>query len=271
MKKAMKLFGLRDDIPFPKFSYLTMQRKKVKPEPGIRKAVFFHGCYLNGNAPDTGRDIITVMQSLGVEVLVPDQVCCGLPALGNGNEKKAKSFAEKNAEIFAEYINDGYDILYSCTSCGHTLIHSYPDLVKSKKGKLISENSWNIYEYLEKLIQEGQITLNKSEVKKKIAYHVPCHLKGTGKPYPAVNLFRSIPGIELYAMDENCCGFSGSYGFKQKNCQTTDKLGRIAVKALLEVEPDLIISDCGACRMQIENFTDVKVSDPIEILKDSLK
>ncbi|MDA3810061.1 MAG: anaerobic glycerol-3-phosphate dehydrogenase subunit C [Spirochaetaceae bacterium] len=269
VKKMMKVFGLRDDIPFPKFSYLTMQRKKVPPREGIRKAVFFHGCYLNGNAPDTGRDIISLIQSLGIEVFVPPQVCCGLPALGNGNEKKAKSFAERNAKIFTEKVEQGYDILYSCTSCGHTLIHSYPELL-GEKGKLIADNSWNIYEYMEMLLEKGQINPEHSVVKKRVAYHIPCHLKGTGKPYPVLNIFRSIPGIELFISDENCCGFSGSYGFKKKNRETTDKLGRIAVNALLEFKPDVIISDCGACRMQIENFTDIRVCDPADIMKESL-
>lgn len=269
VKKMMKLIGLRDDIPFPRFFFKTMQRNKIIPEQAKRKAVFFHGCYLNANAPDTGRDIVKLMQNLGIEVLVPPQVCCGLPALGNGNSKKASSFARKNAAIFAEKVEQGYDILYSCTSCGHTLIHSYPELA-GKKGKLIAENSWNIYEYMEKLIEENQLKLNLKEMNKVVAYHIPCHLKGTGKPYPALNIFRSIPGIKVHAMDENCCGFSGSYGFKKKNRNTTDKLGRIAADALLKVKPDIIISDCGACRMQIENFTDVPVQDPADILKKAL-
>lgn len=269
VKKIMKLAGLRDDIPFPKFSFKTMQRKKVKPVAGKRKAVFFHGCYLNGNAPDTGRVMIEIMQSLGVEVIVPDQVCCGLPALGNGNEKKALRFAEKNARVFAEKVREGYDILYSCTSCGHTLIHNYPELL-GDQGKLISENSWNLYEYMVMLIEEGQVKLKGKEVKKTVAYHIPCHLKGTGKPYPALNIFKAVPGLDIHIMDENCCGFSGSYGFKKKNRETTDKLGRLAAGALLKVNPDVIISDCGACRMQIENFTDVPVRDPADVLNESL-
>jgi len=270
VKKMMKLIGLRDDIPFPKFSFNTMQRKKIKPVKGIRKAAFFHGCYLNANAPDTGRNIVKLMQDLGVEIIVPEQVCCGLPALGNGNEKKASSFARKNAAVFAEKVAEGYDILYSCTSCGHSLIHSFPEQAGTQ-GKIVADNSWNIYEYLEKLIEEEQITLRQQDVKKTISYHVPCHLKGTGKPYPFLNLFKTLPGIEIHAIDDNCCGFSGSYGFKKKNRDTTDKLGRIAVNALLEPQPEVIISDCGACRMQIENFTDVQVCDPVEILRESLK
>ncbi len=270
VKTAMNWLGLRKDIPFPTFSFHTMQRKKEAPQKGLRKAAFFHGCYLNGNAPDTGRDIVKILQRLGIEIIIPKQVCCGLPALGNGNRKKAVSFAEKNASVFIDTINQGYDILYSCTSCGHTLIHSYPQLLPDQ-GKKIAENSWNMYEYLEMLFNEGIITPNYHEVNKTVAYHIPCHLKGTGKPYPALSVLKMIPHLKLCISDQHCCGFSGSYGFKEKNKQTALQLGKRAATALEEFNPDVIISDCGACRMQIESFTEIPVCDPIEIMIQALK
>jgi len=270
VKIAMNWLGLRKDIPFPTFSFHTMQRKQEVPQKGVRKAAFFHGCYLNGNAPDTGRDIVKILQRLGVEVIIPKQVCCGLPALGNGNRKKAVSFAEKNASVLMDTIDQGYDILYSCTSCGHTLIHSYPQLLPDQ-GKKIAENSWNMYEYLEMLVNEHIITPNYHEVNKTVAYHIPCHLKGTGKPYPALSMLKMIPNFKLCIVDQHCCGFSGSYGFKEKNKATALQLGKRAVAALEEVHPDFIVSDCGACRMQIESFTEIPVCDPIEIMVQALK
>ncbi len=270
VKIVMNWFGLRKDIPFPKFFFHTMQRKKEAPKKGVRKAAFFHGCYLNGNAPDTGRNIVKILQDLGIEIMIPQQVCCGLPALGNGNRKKAVNFAEKNGSILIDKINQGYDILYSCTSCGHTLIHSYPQLLPTQ-GEKISENSWNIYEYLEMLLNKQKINPNYNKVNKTIAYHIPCHLKGTGKPYPALSILKMIPNLKLFILDQHCCGFSGSYGFKEKNKNTAIKLGNRAVAALEELNPDFIISDCGACRMQLESFTEIKVCDPIEIMIQAFK
>ena len=238
--------------------------------PRVRKAAFFHGCYLNSNAPDEGRMIIAILEHFGIRVAVPDQVCCGLPALGNGNLVKAKGFAKKNSKEFAKYVNEGWDIIYSCTSCGHTLIYDYPEILDTDEGNLISESTWNLYEYLLLLKDEEQIKFDFKALNRMISYHIPCHLRGRGVPYPAVKIFNEIPGVEIYIQDENCCGFSGSYGFKEKNKETTDTLGKIAVESLLEPEPDVIISDCGACRMQISNFTDTRMMDPIQVIYEAL-
>ena len=250
-------------------NHLPVDRIKIN-KPKERKAAFFHGCYLNSNAPDEGRMIIAVLKHFGIQVAVPDQVCCGLPALGNGDLVKAKGFAKKNSKELIKYITEGWDILYSCTSCGHTLIYDYPELLDTGEGDLIAQNTWNLYEYLLLLSQQGEIKFDFKEINKVISYHIPCHLRGRGVPYPALNIFNRIPKIKIHVQDENCCGFSGSYGFKEKNKETTDSLGKIAVDSLMLPNPDMIISDCGACRMQISNFTDTKIIDPIQVLYDAL-
>ncbi len=302
LKPVFKAIGLRNDIPFPVFYFKTLQRNRKKAvrtpysveqktaenlkmplvvenerygnipyiEPKKRKAAFYHGCYLNSNAPVEGRMIISILEYFGIEVAIPDQVCCGLPALGNGDLDKARGFAKKNSRELAGYINEGWDILYSCTSCGHTLIYDYPEILDTKEGELVSKNTWNLYEYLLLLQKEGTIEFNFKPLDKMISYHIPCHLRGRGVPYPAVEIFNQIPGVNIFIQDENCCGFSGSFGFKEKNKTTTDTLGRIAVESLMEPEPDTIISDCGACRMQISNFTDTTIIDPIQILHKAL-
>ena len=279
LKPLFRLLGLRSDIPFPKFKFKTLQRFRKKSvrtpfminPPKKRKAAFFHGCYLNSNAPDEGRMIMDILKKGGIAIAIPDQVCCGLPALGNGDLEKARNFAKKNSTELAKYVKEGWDIIYSCTSCGHTLIYDYPEILNTEEGELISKNTWDLYEYILLLIKEGTFVFNFKPMDKKISYHIPCHLRGRAVPYPAVELFNLIPGMKIYIQDENCCGFSGSYGFKEKNKTTTDTLGRIAVESLMDPEPDIIISDCGACRMQISNFTDTKIVDPIQVLYDALE
>ncbi len=282
IRKLFKLIGLRSDIPFPQFRFKTLQRfrkKSVKTPEYLsnnnqlkkRKVAFFHGCYLNSNAPDEGRMIIAILEHFNITVAIPNQVCCGLPALGNGDLVKAKGFAKKNSKEFAKYIEQGWDIIYSCTSCGHTLIYDYPEILDTKEGELISQNTWNLYEYLLMLKDKGELEFDFKALEKVISYHIPCHLRGRGVPYPAVKIFKEIPNLKMNIQDIDCCGFSGSYGFKEKNKETTDTLGRIAVESLEECKPDIIISDCGACRMQISNFTETQIIDPIQVMFDALE
>lgn len=276
VRKMFRLMGLRSDVPFPRFMFHTLQRFR-KPsvrsaragKTRTRKAAFFHGCYLNANAPGEGRMIIAILEKLGVKVAVPDQVCCGLPSLGNGDRTKARSFATRNTAELITFVDAGWDIIYSCTSCGHTLIYDYPDLLGTDEGRRIAENTWNLYEYLLMLRDEESISFDFEPVRKTVSYHIPCHLRGRGVPYPVSAILADVPGLALDIQDENCCGFSGSYGFKEKNRETADMLGRLATDALLGSHPDIIISDCGSCRMQISNFTGTTVADPIHVLYEA--
>ena len=134
---------------------------------------------------------------MNVDVVLPPQWCCGLPALGNGNLTLARYFAQKNAASLSNYIDAGYDVIYTCTSCGLCLLHDYPGILEIPQAKKIAENSYDLHEYIIKLINEGYAKPEFGEVWRKVAYHIPCHLQGTeyrlsgGKTY----VYDSRPGI----------------------------------------------------------------------------
>jgi glycerol-3-phosphate dehydrogenase subunit C len=269
-KKFFNLAGISTYMPFPSFDLISMNKGRRKTGKGLKKVVFFYGCFLNFNRPDIGKKIRDLLVSLNLEVVMPSQVCCGLPALGNGQIELARKFAAKNAAVFGEYINKGYDLIYSCTSCGLTLTHDYPGILGIASGKKIAENSYNINEYILRLMEENYITLDFKEVNRKIAYHVPCHLRATGIGYPAARLFAKIPGLEYTILDDYCCGLSGSYGFKKKNQETAIKIGSQAAIAIRKLSPDAVVADCGACRMQLSHLSGIPAIDPSEIITESL-
>ncbi len=270
VQKIFNLMGISTYMPFPSFNFRSMNKSWRWKGRGQRKVVFFHGCFLNFNQPGVGRNIVALLASMGLKVVVPQQTCCGLPALGNGDLDTAKRYAAKNARILAEYIDKGYDVIYSCTSCGQTIMHDYPGIMELPEGRKVSENCYNVHEYILNLIEDGYVTPNFGPVNKTIAYHIPCHLRAAGIGYPAAKLLKMVPGLKLHVMDDNCCGLSGSYGFKTRNAETAQKLGQLAADAVLSVNPDELISDCGACRMQVGNFAKIPAVDPTEILLESL-
>ena len=192
MQKLFKRFGISTYMEFPKFHFQTLKRSWRKKGKGQKKVAFFHGCYLDNNAPDLGRSMRDLMASMGIRVVIPKQVCCGLPTLANGDLAGAKRFARKNASILATYIDKGYDVIYACTSCGLSLTHDYPGILEAPQGKKIAENTYNIHEYILNLIEEGYITPSFKEINKTIAYHIPCHLRSMGIGYPAAELLRMI-------------------------------------------------------------------------------
>lgn len=270
-KQIFNLVGIATYLNFPKFYFRSLSKGRgTKGRGGKKKVVFFHGCYLNNNQPALGRAMIAMLVELGLEVVVPPQICCGLPALGNGDKATARRMALKNTRIFNKYIDQGYDVVYACTSCGLTLMHDYPGILEIPGADKLAENVYNIHEYILNLIEDGVIAPEFQPVKRQIAYHVPCHLRAAGRGYPAVDLLRKIPGLELTVLDENCCGLSGSYGFKLKNAPTAIKLGQTAAKAITATGAEAFISDCGACRMQLGHFSQLPALDPSQILIEAL-
>ncbi len=269
-KKIFRAMGIATYIPFPKFRFRTLGSEKKSRTRAIKKVAFFYGCFINFYRPDIGRKIISLLSSFNVDVVLPPQWCCGLPALGNGNLALARFFAQKNAASLSNYIDAGYDIIYSCTSCGHTISNDYPDILKIPQAKKIAENTYNIHEYIVKLMDEGYIKPQFQEVRQKLAYHIPCHLRALGIGYPAAKLMSLIPGLECEILDDNCCGLSGSYGFKKSNEPTAISIGNRAVARIMKTGASAIVGDCGSCRMQLGGLSGLTTLDPVEVLSESL-
>ena len=58
-----------------------------------------------------------VLTANGIEVVIPaNQVCCGMPAMTEGNLKSAGEMVRTNVQIFADL--DVEAIVTDCTSCG---------------------------------------------------------------------------------------------------------------------------------------------------------
>lgn len=269
-KKALSLFGISDELDMPAFRFLNLERGRRRKGKG-RKVAFFYGCHLNFNRPDIGTGIRDLLVSMGCRVVMPPQTCCGLPALGNGDLDMARKYANKNAAVLTSYIDRGFDVVYACTSCGLSLVQDYPGILAVEGGRKIAENTYNVHEYLLSLIQQGSVKIPLGMLEKKIAYHIPCHLRALGIGYPATKLFTLIEGLQVSVLDDHCCGMAGTYGFKKRNQNTAARLGEIASGAIRGLGVDAVVADCGACRMQLEHFTGLPALDPSEIIREALQ
>jgi len=61
------------------------------------RVAYFVGCATNTLYPDTGKAAVDVLTHNGIEVVVPEgQVCCGMPALADGDLPLVQEMAQKN-------------------------------------------------------------------------------------------------------------------------------------------------------------------------------
>ena len=89
------------------------------------KVYFFGTCLMDAVYPDAGMAAIQLLQSLGVEVIFPqDQSCCGQPAYNSGFVQEARAVARKQIRVLSQ----PYPIVVPSGSCAGMMKHHYPDL-----------------------------------------------------------------------------------------------------------------------------------------------
>jgi len=84
---------------------------------------------------------------------------------------------------------------------------------------------------------------------------------------PALDVLGLVPGLDVEQLGTYCCGLSGTYGFKSEKYDISLKIGAELASLLKKSKSPMALSDCEACRMQIENISNKKALHPIMILQ----
>jgi len=250
---------------------------KEYPSKGNKKVVstrnrvaYFYGCYTNTHEVDVGKATVEVLEANGFEVILPPQRCCGIPMLGNGDFKGAKKMGLYNVPSFLNAIRSGSDIVFSSTSCGYMIKHEYSRLLSIPKAEEVSEHLHDLFEFLRNLKESNGFNTHFKELSLKAAYFAPCHLRALGIGLPVLEILRLIPGLKIYNIEADCCGMGGTFGFKKEKYEISQEIGKDLAEAIDRLKPEIILSDCEGCRMQIRHLTGLKVLHPIQILRDAL-
>lgn len=125
IKRAIGIHACRRLPEFPPKTFPAWAAKRnlgKKPaRQADRKVAYFAGCTANYLFPEVPRAVVEVLQKCGVEVFYPEQKCCGMPSLLEGDRKTTLNFVRFNLQNLASAVADGYDIVCSCPTCGFML------------------------------------------------------------------------------------------------------------------------------------------------------
>lgn len=264
MSKFLKI-GTKRALPKYHSSKVT-----IKKNGAAREAVFFPGCFIRYNDPSLMQKVVDLLQSCS-SVEIAQAACCGVPALANGDASQLTRDLRANVQALASKVEMGACIVAACTSCGGMLKAEYPRLLKTDPqlaalARSISGNTYDLGEYLLEFAERPKFR----PVNLRVAYHAPCHLKGQGIGRPWLRLLRAIPGLVVEEMAAECCGMAGTFGFKEEKYQVSMDIGEELFEAIRAYRPDLAVSECGTCRMQIEHGTVFQALHPAEILHRAL-
>ena len=262
---------------FPKYAFGTFESwyKKVAEKQAAypSQVSYFHGCYVNYNNPQLGKDLIKVMNafSIGVQLLEKEK-CCGVALISNGLIKQAQKQARTNINsIRKSVLEKKIPVIATSSTCTFTIRDEYPHLLDIDNAD-VREDVELATRYIYRLLSQKKTKLNfKTGQKIKVAYHTPCHMEKLGWAYYSIELLKLIPNIELTILDSQCCGIAGTYGFKKENYKTSQDIGEPLFKQIEALDIDCVVTDCETCKWQIEMSTSKRCEHPISILSNALE
>lgn len=267
------VLGIHHKAPFPPFSFETFRGWFNGPHQKERKlsekrVVYFHACSTNYYEPFVGKAAVAVLEHNGYEVVVPPQVCCGLPMLSNAEFDAARQNAHTNIKNLVDYAKQGYAIVGTSTSCTLSLKSDYRHIldIDTEDSRIVANNTYDICEFLAELADKGELKTDFQPVDMTLPYHAPCQLKAHNMGLPALELMDLIPGVNIRQMQADCCGIAGTYGYKKEKYQIGMDVGRPLFEQVKATNPDLAVCDSETCRWQIKHGTGAKMIHPVELL-----
>lgn len=226
---------------------------------------FFHGCYVEYNNPQLGRDLVKVLNALGIGVrLLSEERCCGVAKLANCRKEAVIPDARINVEAIREA---GGTVVACSPTCVLTIRNDYPaiigDGITSATDKLTLAQRLIARDDLLHRIKALTATEGPEIT---IAYHEPCHLKRLGWGIYTRLLLEAMPMVKVVDLPSRCCGMAGTYGFKKENREASLAIGEPLFTAARASGASLIVTDCETCKWQLEMGTGMEVLHPVSLL-----
>ncbi len=234
------------------------------------RVAYFLGCGNNNIYPGAAAAAMRVLNRNGVEVLVPEVVCCGKPPISYGDEAAAKDLARRNIDALVGLDVDA--IVTDCATCG-SFLHEYGELFAdepayAEKAKQLSARVQDLLQFLAAL----GIGQTFGKVPARITYHDPCHLgrfqKVSAQPR---DFLKSVPGVEFVELPEAnmCCGGAGSYALTHYDISMM-VLDR-KMENVARTGAQVLATACPGCAMQLghgvrRHRLPVRVKHVVEIL-----
>jgi len=280
-----KSAGIDKQRSMPKFkrgSFLKAGRKYLASyspiEKPIGKVAYFVDTYANYNDHELGFAVLDVLRANNIEVTLPKQLPAPLPAIVYGNLGRARRDLSYSVKHLAKAVHDGYKIVCSEPSAALCLRDELRHFVAGEDAKLVSENTHELMNYLLSLHKEGKLKRAASDERQatpvpsgvegsdEYVYHLPCHLCAVGDGTASIKLLQELCGVKVVDLKAGCCGLAGTFGMQKKNYELSSQIAS-GLKEALEKSPiKKVLTECAACKMQIEHISDCTVSHPIKIL-----
>jgi Fe-S oxidoreductase len=203
--------------------------------------VLYVGCVGMSTETETASHAIRLLQRLGVDFTLIDEVCCEAVKDETGSRPNRVRI-KQNIERIKEA--GGQNVLFLCPTC----LKTFSEYDAKEPTGLVFET---IVSYLSKHFSFTPLTTDSEAV----TYHDPCHLgRGLGS-YDGARGLLKILGTKFAEMEHHhqeslCCGAGG--GVRAFYPKFSRDIARRRIKEAEEVKADILLTDCLSCKHNLK-------------------
>jgi len=246
--------------------YLAARGPVAEP---VDKVAYFIDTYANFNDHELGFAVLDVLRHNGVEVALPAQRPSPVPAIVYGDVRLARRDLSYSVKHLARAVRDGCKIVCSEPSAALCLKEELRHYVGGEDAALVARNTGELMNYLADLRSRGKLKPPTTPIVEKFAYHLPCHLCAVGDDTVSLRLLQEHFKIEVLDLQAGCCGLSGTFGMQQKNYELAAQISESLKTALRKAPTQNVLTECAACKMQIEHIAPATTTHPIKLIARS--
>lgn len=221
----------------------------------MHQVQLFIPCFVNQLYPQTGMNMVKVLEKLGCNVTYnTKQTCCGQPAFNAGYWEEAKSVATK---FLHDFDGEGYIVAPSGSCTGYARNYYERLFDNSAEHNLSLKVRSNMYEFTEFLTEVLKVENLNATLNGKATYHDACGaLRECGIKQGPRKLLQNVNGLELVEMKEceTCCGFGGTFAVKYEPISIG--MAQTKVQSALDTGAQYMISTDVSCMMHIQGYID---------------
>ena len=234
------------------------------------EVVLFVDIFTNYHEPEIAISAVRVLEKMGFQVLLANNMESGRPQLSKGFLGDAKKIAEKVIGELSEYSEKGISIVGLEPSEILTLRDEFLDLCEDallEKAKVLASHSFTFEEF----ILRHSDKLPSVESNKNVVLHGHCHSKAlTGNDATIKAL--EMAGYSVEALKTGCCGMAGSFGYEKDHFEVSMDIGELVLFPALRDKKDesLICAPGFSCRHQIKDGVNLNALHPAQLIEKAV-
>ena len=271
-KIGAELLGLPAERPLPRYAERPFSAGPY-PRHAEADAILIVDTFTEWNHPEIGEAVMELASRLGLRVnarRLPEQGCCGRPAISKGLLDNAKAMAQANVlGLYRQQPDAPY--IFIEPSCLSAFTDDYVTLVDpglQAAAKSLAARCQSVEQFFVEKLACGAETLAWRAETPRILLHGHCHQKALWGTADALKLLGIIPGAVVEEMNTGCCGLAGSFGYE--HYELSMKIAEDRLLPTIRDNPDAIVAAAGtSCRAQIHDAGFV-ARHPVQVVLDAL-